>query len=163
MNKRLGIIVFFFFLASAYYVSSIMLLDGKFTYKTSFNASTILESKEKNIFVTKDLVVIPSGEAFENWENDLEIWTNRNPFVYYYGFLFHYTRYYDGCRHLNIVLKPKRTNSIFQDLCFYWDSRKDEIMKLSNEYDGKVGDTVKMVFLDCQNDNVIGSLSIVIR
>ncbi|MDI9318911.1 MAG: hypothetical protein QM530_00415 [Phycisphaerales bacterium] len=156
------VLIFLFVFLLSYYILSILLLDGRFTYTTSFNSGTIQESKKRNIFVSNDLVVIPSGKSLENWEENFEIWTNKRYTIHYFGFVFHYTNYYEGDRYLNVEFKPK-VNRILKESCCYLYPYNKEIIGCCGQFYTKTNDTVKMVFVDCKNKNEIGALTIIVR
>lgn len=85
------LLIWLMLLGTAYWAISFVLLDGHFTYWTSFSGSTIEASKEKGLFVTDQLQITSAGAGLQNWDTSYTIWTERRYEVKYFGILFHWT------------------------------------------------------------------------
>lgn len=101
MMKLKNIIIFILSSFLLYLLASLFFLNGRLTYWTSFNESTVEDSKSKKIFITDKLQIVTKGDSLINWNDKFEIWTNKRVKIKYYGILFHWTFEDSNWRYLN--------------------------------------------------------------
>jgi hypothetical protein len=162
-------------LTTVYVAFSWLVLDGKITYWTSFNESTIEGSKKEKLYVTDTLVVQTKGDSLNNYKSLFNIWTNKRYEIKYFGFFFYWTHEDPSWRYLNIESKQSHidnsgNNSWFRRRLFINQSVYD----YTTEGDGwepccgrvrcNVGDTVRVEFIKGTNaDSIIGQISVLIK
>ncbi len=162
MNRKKILIVLFFSIFILYIVLSYILLDGRITYYTSFNESTIEASKKENLFVSDNLEIVAIGDSLKNYHNRFEIWTNSRFEIKYWGILFHCTYTKPECRYLNIEFKNKKDYIENNTWCYKLNNEKG-LTGCCDRIGCNVGDTIAITFYKCMEESKIGTLRIVVK
>jgi hypothetical protein len=153
---RFFIVISLLMISVSYVGISLILLNGRFFYTTSFNESSIESSKNNNLFLTDDLVVVSHGDSLLNYEEILDVWINKRYEVKYFGCLFYWTYTEPDWRYLNVDFKVQhyqysndwcvRSNGGYASCCDRIPCRK--------------GDEISIDFFKCKSEYPLGGLSI---
>ena len=166
------ILILLFCLVGLYILSSWFLLDGRITYWTSFNESTIANSKKKNLYVTENLFIQTQGDSLFDWQSKFTIWTNKRNEIKFFGFLFYWTYNDPSWRYLNVEPKTAYVgDKWFRSKLSINQQTRDYMANFSGGYESccnriasKQNDTVRIEFIQAfQKNNVLGTISIVVK
>jgi hypothetical protein len=167
--RYLGILVI---LSGVYFAVSRFLLNGRITYWTSFNPSTIQESKLEGVFVSDNNIVYVEGDSLTQWKSKFEIWTNKRYEVKYWGILFHWTFRDPAWRYLNIDAKNRQVDKkwsrsklkINQSSRDYLDNFTGGWENCCNRIGCNRGDTITIQFVRTfEKDVDLGTLSVIVN
>jgi hypothetical protein len=165
------IILFLIGFIIIYILASLFFLNGKLTYWTSFNESTITESKREKLFVTNDLKIETKGELSSEINKAFDIWTNKRYEIKYYGMIFHWTYENPNWRYLNLdPNKDSMENSYFRsklkinnNLTTYMKGFTGGYEPCCNRIPCEVGDTVTIEFMEWKKNKIIGEMKIIVE
>lgn len=144
-----------------YFLVSLILLDGKFIYVTSFNKGTIQESKVAKLFVSNDLKIDTAGDSLIKWNENFDIWTNKRYEVKYYGVLFHWTYTEPEWRYLNFEFK-NNLNPLGKELCII--QKDGSLYGCCDRISCSVGETVQLNFCKCNDSKIrLGTVKITVK
>jgi hypothetical protein len=155
-----NVIITLLILALGYTLLSILLLDGKFFYSTTFSSQNKQDSKKRGLFVSDVLEIYfdKNNPILVEQMNNNDIWIERHFNVEYYGFIFHWTQEEKNIRKLRFAEKNFNLNN--------YCCKIKNAGKFINELQGFPADgitvlknsKVEYVLFDCQNDTAIGSI-----
>ena len=154
-----------------YLIISYLLLDGRLTYWTSFNESTIKSSKEKKLFISDKLNIYTEGDSLKKINEKFDIWINKRYEIKYYGILLYWTFENPNWRYLNI---EKKQNYIQENYCrkkIIINSSEIDYMKnftggwepCCNSISCEIGDTITIEFTEFRTRKYLGKITAIIR
>ena len=160
-------------LSGIYLLSSWYLLNGRLTYWTSFNPSSIPASMLEDVYVTDNLAVLTKGDSLSDWKTKFEIWTNTRYEIKYWGIIFHWTFHDSSWRYLNIEPKNRYIGSKWSRSKLYVNRklRYDHLKNFSggwefccNRIGCNRGDTVTIQFVRTAEKEIdLGTMSVVVE
>jgi len=173
MKRRIiKFLIILVILSGFYFAISWFLLNGRITYWTTFNPSTIQDSKLQGVFVSDNNFVYVEGDSLTQWKNKFEIWTNKRYEIKYWGILFHWTFNDPSWRYLNIEAKNSYVDR-------KWSRSKLKINQSSRDYLEKFtggwenccnrigcnqGDTITIQFVRTSEKYVdLGTLTVIVN
>jgi hypothetical protein len=156
---------------SLYILVSLFFLNGELTYWTSFNESTISESKKEKLFITNNLKIETEGDSLRELNKKFDIWTNKRYEIKYYGIIFHWTFENPKWRYLNLdENKNLPVNTYFRSKLKINDYEKDYMKGFTGGYEPccnripcEVGDTVTIEFMEWKKNTIIGKIKVIIE
>jgi hypothetical protein len=150
---------------------SLVLLNGELTYWTSFNESTIQDSKNKNLFVTDKMQIEARGDSMQNWNTKFDIWTNKRYEIKYWGIAFYWTFENPNWRYLNI--NPKKDyieHKYFRKRIKINDFERDYMKNFTGGYEPccnriacEVGDTITLEFMESKENIFLGEIKTIVK
>nr|WP_315153834.1 hypothetical protein [uncultured Flavobacterium sp.] len=164
-------IICFIGIIAIYILISLFFLNGELTYWTSFNESTIPDSKKAKLFITDNLKIETKGDSLKNLNEKFEIWTNKRYEIKYYGIIFHWTFENPNWRYLNLKLKENIANNLYFISKLKVNNYERDYMKnftggygpCCHRIPCEVGDTITIEFIEWKNNTVIGKMKTIIE
>ena len=162
--KNIFIICFSIFVL--YWAISYFLLDGRFSYDTSFCSKNKLDSKKRNLFISDKLNIKVEGDSLKLLLKDVDVWSEKHCVITYYGLIFHKTTEITNSRKIMMSYKGKEK----YNYCYNLICKKDTIVYSSafpnNSFGVNVNDTLIYEVYNCVNEkgnNRLGKLYLQVK
>lgn len=146
-----------------YYFSSILIFRGEFMPTHHYSFENMIDSKEKNGFVSNNLNMSIQGDSLLNIHNlKSRFYTTKSMYEKFYGFLIHTNNEKKNYRRLKWEESKEvsgnrnwiitNVNGKYIGAAFY-----------SGYVDAKIGDTVQLIILNRKTNKRLGNIKILIK